>query len=60
MRAAQTARPGGVFEIVEHEISGPAAGRVGIKAQACGICRSDSLVKEGHWPGLQFPARARP
>ena len=21
----------------------------------CGICHSDSLVKEGHWPGLQYP-----
>jgi D-arabinose 1-dehydrogenase-like Zn-dependent alcohol dehydrogenase len=28
---------------------------VGIKVQACGICHSDSLVKEGHWPGLQYP-----
>ena len=26
-----------------------------IKVQACGICHSDSLVKEGHWPGLQYP-----
>jgi len=23
--------------------------------QACGICHSDSLVKEGHWPGLEYP-----
>jgi D-arabinose 1-dehydrogenase-like Zn-dependent alcohol dehydrogenase len=28
---------------------------VRIKVQACGICHSDSLVKEGHWPGLQYP-----
>jgi alcohol dehydrogenase len=23
--------------------------------QACGVCHSDSLTKEGMWPGLQFP-----
>src|SRR6202163_2906485 len=55
MRAAQIARPGGSFEIVERELTQPAAGQVLIKVQACGICHSDSLVKEGHWPGLQYP-----
>ncbi len=55
MRVAQIARPGGAFEIVEREIPHPAAGWVRIKVQACGICHSDSLVKEGHWPGLQYP-----
>ncbi len=55
MRAAQVTRPGGPFEIVEREIPQPGAGQVRIKVQACGICHSDSLVKEGHWPGLQYP-----
>jgi D-arabinose 1-dehydrogenase-like Zn-dependent alcohol dehydrogenase len=55
MRAVQVARPGGPFEIVGREIPAPAAGHVRIKVQACGICHSDSLVKEGHWPGLQYP-----
>jgi D-arabinose 1-dehydrogenase-like Zn-dependent alcohol dehydrogenase len=55
MRVAQIARPGGPFEIVEREIPEPGAGSVRIKVQACGICHSDSLVKEGHWPGLQYP-----
>src|SRR6266446_2147788 len=55
MRAAQVARPGGPFEIVERDIPQPSAGWVRIKVQACGICHSDSLVKEGHWPGLQYP-----
>jgi D-arabinose 1-dehydrogenase-like Zn-dependent alcohol dehydrogenase len=26
-----------------------------VKIDACGICHSDSLVKEGLWPGLQYP-----
>ncbi len=55
MRAAQIARPGGPIEIVERNIPDPAAGWVRIKVQACGVCHSDSLVKEGHWPGLQYP-----
>jgi D-arabinose 1-dehydrogenase-like Zn-dependent alcohol dehydrogenase len=55
MRVAQIARPGGPFEIVEREIPQPAAGQVRIKIQACGICHSDTLVKDGHWPGLQYP-----
>jgi D-arabinose 1-dehydrogenase-like Zn-dependent alcohol dehydrogenase len=55
MRVAQIPRAGGSFEIVEREIQQPAAGQVRIKVQACGICHSDSLVKEGHWPGLQYP-----
>lgn len=55
MRAAQVPAPGREFELVEREIPNPKAGEVRIKVQACGICHSDSLVKEGHWPGLQFP-----
>ena len=55
MRVAQIARPGAPFEVVEREIPQPQAGWVRIKVQACGICHSDSLVKEGHWPGLQYP-----
>src|SRR5690348_11621555 len=55
MRAVQVARPNGPFEIVERPIPEPGAGTVRIKVQACGICRSDSLVKEGIFPGIQYP-----
>ena len=55
MRAVQVPRPNGPFEIVEREIPEPGAGWVRIKIQACGVCHSDSLVKDGHWPGLQYP-----
>ena len=55
MRVAQIARPGGSFEIVEREIPQPGTGQARIKVLACGICHSDSLVKEGHWPRLQYP-----
>lgn len=55
MRVAQVPRPGGSFEVVEREIPSPGAGQIRIKVQACGVCHSDSLTKEGHWPGIQFP-----
>ena len=55
MRAVQVARPGGPLELVQRPIPEPAAGQVRIKVQACGICHSDSLVKEGYWPGIQYP-----
>jgi D-arabinose 1-dehydrogenase-like Zn-dependent alcohol dehydrogenase len=55
MRVAQISKPGGDFEVVEREIPTPGAGHVRIKVQACGVCHGDDLVKEGHWPGLQYP-----
>ena len=55
MRVAQISRPGGDFEIVEREIPNPGIGQVRIKVQACGVCHSDELTKEGQWPGIQYP-----
>jgi len=43
------------MELVERDIPTPGPGWVRLKVQACGICHSDALVKEGHWPGLQYP-----
>jgi len=55
MKAVQISKPGGNFEAVERPIPEPQRGQVRIKVEACGICHSDALVKEGHWPGLQYP-----
>src|SRR3989441_1790900 len=55
MRVVQVPYPNGPFELVEREIPEPSAGSVRIKVEACGICHSDSLTKEGTWPGIQFP-----
>jgi len=55
MRVAQVSRPKGLFEIVERPIPAPSAGSVRIRVLACGICHSDSLIKEGTFPGLQYP-----
>src|SRR5271165_5066506 len=55
MRAAQVSRPNGSFEIVERQMPEPGAGSVRIRVQACGICHSDSLTREGTYPGIQYP-----
>jgi D-arabinose 1-dehydrogenase-like Zn-dependent alcohol dehydrogenase len=55
MKVAQITKPGGDFQIVEREIPEPGPGHVRIKVQACGVCHSDVLTKEGEWPGIQYP-----
>jgi D-arabinose 1-dehydrogenase-like Zn-dependent alcohol dehydrogenase len=55
MKAAQIAKAGGDFEIVEREIPNPGAGQVRIRVQACGVCHSDSITKEGLLPGMAYP-----
>ncbi len=55
MRAVQVPRPNGPFEMVDREIPEPGFGLVRIQVQACGICHSDSVTKEGSFPGIQYP-----
>lgn len=55
MRAAVVSRAGGPIELVERDIPEPGFGQVRVKVQACGVCHSDSMVKEGQWPGLVYP-----
>jgi len=55
MKVAQIPSPGADFQIVEREIPKPGAGQVRIKVEACGICHSDVLTKEGALPGIQYP-----
>ena len=55
MKVAQISRPKAAFEIVEREIPTPDAREVRIKVQACGVCHSDVLTKEGLMPGIQYP-----
>lgn len=55
MRAVQVSKPHGKFELVEKDIPVPSPGTVRIKVQACGICHSDSFVREGAFPNIQYP-----
>ncbi|HET7206234.1 MAG TPA: alcohol dehydrogenase [Terriglobales bacterium] len=55
MKAMQVSKAGAPFEAVERDIPQPGRREVRIKVEACGICHSDVLVKEGYWPGIQYP-----
>jgi D-arabinose 1-dehydrogenase-like Zn-dependent alcohol dehydrogenase len=53
MRVVQVNHAKGPLELAAREIPEPGAGAVRVRVQACGICHSDSLTKEGLWPGIQ-------
>src|SRR5690349_21484707 len=55
MKVAQISKPGGDFELVERQIPEPGPAQVRIKVQACGVCHSDVLTKEGLLQGIQYP-----
>jgi D-arabinose 1-dehydrogenase-like Zn-dependent alcohol dehydrogenase len=55
MRVVQVPYANGPFELVEREMPEPSAAQVRIMVQACGICHSDSLTREGTFPGIQYP-----
>lgn len=52
---AQVSRAGGEFELVEREMPVPGAGEIRIKVQACGVCHSDAVTKEGLFPIVTYP-----
>jgi D-arabinose 1-dehydrogenase-like Zn-dependent alcohol dehydrogenase len=55
MRTVQVSKAGGELELVNREIPVPQRDWVRIRVQACGVCHSDVMLKEGQWPGLQYP-----
>jgi D-arabinose 1-dehydrogenase-like Zn-dependent alcohol dehydrogenase len=55
MKAAWISKAGGDWEVGERDIPEPGVGQVRVRVEACGICHSDSLVKDGIWPGLKYP-----
>ena len=54
-RAMQVPAAGGAFQLVQKQFPEPDSGHVRIRVNACGVCHSDSLTKQGVWPGIQFP-----
>ncbi|CAN5561475.1 alcohol dehydrogenase [soil metagenome] len=55
MRVVQVGKAGGALELVERDIPQPETGQVRIKVQACGVCHSDSITKEGYFPNINYP-----
>ena len=55
MKIVRVDRAGGSFKLEEEQMRGPARGTVRIRVQACGVCHSDVLTKEGSFPGIVYP-----
>src|SRR3984957_10151241 len=55
MKAVQVPKAGGDLEVVEREVPEPGTGQVRIRIQACGVCHSDVVTKEGLFPGISYP-----
>jgi len=55
VKIVQLAKPGADFAVSDRPLPEPGPGTVRVKIAACGICHSDFFVKEGHWPGLEYP-----
>src|SRR5438309_9685655 len=55
MKAVQVPHAGGAFELVERPLPEPQEGQVRIKVEACGVCHSDSTVKEGGVYPITYP-----
>lgn len=55
MKAAQVQEKGGEFVIVDLDKPKPGEKEILIKVEACGICHSDAFVKDGTFPGIQYP-----
>ena len=55
MKVAQVSKAGGPIELAERDVPKPGPGQVRVRVLACGICHSDAMTKEGHWPGIEYP-----
>lgn len=55
IRAIQIAKKGGPLELIERELPQPGRGEVRVKVQACGVCHSDSVAKDGLLPTIPYP-----
>src|SRR5436309_672926 len=55
MKSELSSKARGDFELFEGDVPQPGRGQVLVKVEACGICHSDVIVKEGLFPGIQYP-----
>ena len=54
-RAVRVPSAGAPLKLEMREFPAPKPGDVRLRVQACGICHSDSLTKEGQFPGIPYP-----
>ncbi|KOG74275.1 MULTISPECIES: alcohol dehydrogenase [Streptomyces] len=54
-RAVLVDEPAGVLLTGRRDLPDPGPFQVRLAVEACGVCHTDSLMVEGHLPGLSFP-----
>ncbi|KAL4262001.1 zinc-containing alcohol dehydrogenase family protein [Pleurotus pulmonarius] len=54
-KAVRCSKPNDPWEIIEVPLRAPKENEVLIRVHASGVCNSEHFVKEGTWPGLQYP-----
>jgi alcohol dehydrogenase len=47
--------PGQKLRRIERDVPKPGPNEVLLKVHACGVCHSDAMTIEGHWPGIDYP-----
>ncbi|GGL51797.1 alcohol dehydrogenase catalytic domain-containing protein [Halocalculus aciditolerans] len=55
MLAAQVPDAGDAFDVVEKPVPEPGEDEVRVAVDACGVCHSDEITKEGLRPGIEYP-----
>ncbi|KAG5222625.1 cinnamyl alcohol dehydrogenase [Salix suchowensis] len=55
MLLVRCSQPNSPWEIIEVPLRAPKDNEVLIRVHASGVCNSEHFVKEGTWPGLQYP-----
>jgi D-arabinose 1-dehydrogenase-like Zn-dependent alcohol dehydrogenase len=55
MKKVRVVLAGRDFEMIDEPRREPDAGYSRIRVQACGICHSDAMTKEGTWPCIVYP-----
>ena len=55
MKMMRVNSAGGKFELTQERMREPGDGSARVRVEACGICHSDVLTKEGSWPGIVYP-----
>src|SRR5215831_8078480 len=55
MKKVVVSRAGGVFAPKDEPAPEPGSRFARVKVQACGVCHSDALTKDGSFPGIVYP-----
>lgn len=55
MKCYQISKQRGPFELVERPIPKPGDDQILIKLLSCGICKGDTSIKDGIFPGVKYP-----